>query len=692
MEALWVEFEHFTRVVKVPVFRTMSQFVEEDIIIPSGPKKGMPFDLNTQPFARHFFALVDAALYPRFAVTGPTQTGKTLACFVVPAMYYLFERHENVGCGIPEMGMAMDKWRNDFEPAIRASKYADQIPEMGRGSKGGEFESITFKNGATLYFLTAAGKDNKRSGKTIRVLVLTEVDKYDAAGAASKESDPITQMIARTDSFGTMGSLVFMECTVSVEKGRIWQEYTGGTESRLALLCQYCKKYVTPEREHLVGWQTAKNEIEARANTHFVCPSCNAAWTEADRQLSNIMSKLVHRGQEVSPDGEVIGEAPQTLTAGFRWSAANNLLREAADFGGQEWKALNDPDAENKEKALQQFVWVKPWNGATSGMDITEDVVASRLNGLERQQVPDDAESLVCHIDLHLRWHYWCVMAVSPGKVGSVVDYGIHMNPDGKIVGADNAIRIGLQQCVENIESIQFFESDGRIVLIDFGLIDAGYHQEIGLQFVSNEGRGRWRLVKGQGVKTVKGLEKYRTPKAPSEDEFPGDHWFDSRRPEASESNHRKWWLVIADTDHFLHQLHSGFSALTFLEDRTTRRPGSIALFGTEPQIHLRNIDAMIGRSNFAQQLVGWVWRAKKKVKGKGEQMGWESQWTQDHWQDTAYGCLVADSVYRTYKTVRDKRAAEAAAERSRSAGQEPKRFTTPDGRPFLITERENDG
>jgi hypothetical protein len=43
----------------------------------------------------------------------------------------------------------------------------------------------------------------------------------------------------------------------------------------------------------------------------------------------NRAGRLVHRGQEVAPDGTIVGDLPPTKTLGFRWSAFQNTFTDA---------------------------------------------------------------------------------------------------------------------------------------------------------------------------------------------------------------------------------------------------------------------------------------------------------------------------------------------------------------------------
>ena len=267
--------------------------------------------MSRTPYAALWFAEQTRG-WRRSVATGPQQSGKTLCGFVIPAMFHLFEIGETVICGLPSLDMVADKWGQDLLPAIAASKYRDLLPTGGPGSRGGETPSITFKNGPTLKFMTGGGGDKSRAGYTARVLVVTEVDGMDEAGGASREADKITQLEGRTSAFGDHAR-IYLECTVSTESGRTWQEYVGGTHSRIAIRCSHCMGFVTPERGDFAGWQEARDVIEAGELARMVCPGCKMPWTEEERIAANRDCRLVHRGQEIDPDGNVTGPAPARI-------------------------------------------------------------------------------------------------------------------------------------------------------------------------------------------------------------------------------------------------------------------------------------------------------------------------------------------------------------------------------------------
>ena len=89
--------------------RTMRRFAEDEIVLPSGPFAGSRFRTQRQPYTGLWFDQVDSGQWSRFVATGPTQSGKTISCFVIPLLYHLFEHGETVICGLPDMDMAIDK-------------------------------------------------------------------------------------------------------------------------------------------------------------------------------------------------------------------------------------------------------------------------------------------------------------------------------------------------------------------------------------------------------------------------------------------------------------------------------------------------------------------------------------------------------------------------------------------------------
>lgn len=505
----------FARRCHAPRLRTMREFAEADFVIPDGPYEGLKFKAHRQPYAGLFLDAVDSEQWTEFAALGPTQSGKTMTCFVLPVLYHLFEIGETMILGIPTGDMAIDKWREDLEPAIRASRFADLIPTKGAGSRGGSVrESVKFRNGATLKFMTGGGGDEKRSSYTARVAAVTEVDKMDEAGEMSREADPVTQIKARSDAYGE-NARFYEECTVSIAEGRIWQDYHKGTQSRIVCPCPLCGEYVTLEREHLRGWQDATSDEEAAELAHFVCPACEKLLTAEQRREMNRAAKLVHRGQEIDKNGTITGDSPRTNILGFRWNGFNNLFQTPGDIGRREWRAKHALDAENAEKELRQFVWALPY------IPDIEDITPLTLSGILKRRAsdargicPEGTTHTTIGIDIGKRVGHWSLLAFS-GTTSQVqvVNYGvIEFNSDE--LGAERGVLAGLRDFRDNVLAAGFAHSDGVARPPGAVWIDSGYLSDTIYMFCRESGP-TFLPTKGHGASQDMGQSRrYNQPKS----------------------------------------------------------------------------------------------------------------------------------------------------------------------------------
>jgi len=307
------ELRSFIDAAHPPRRRSLRAFAESEIVIPDGEYEGLPFRIRRQPFFGILLDAIGSGFWSRMFWSGCVQSGKTLVGMIV-LTWLLFEMSETTIFGLPDINMASDKWREDIKPVIQSSPYRRFLPKRGQGARGGDkLEQVVFANGRTLKFMSSGGGDAKVSAFTSRNVLMTEVDKMaKPASSASVETDKVRQLEARTESYKT-GVRIMGECTVTVAQGRTWQEITRGTDSRIAVPCPYCETWVTPEREHLVGWQDAGSKTEAADLAHFVCPACGAALTEQDRASMNAAGVMIHRGQHVE-DGVAVGDPPATDT------------------------------------------------------------------------------------------------------------------------------------------------------------------------------------------------------------------------------------------------------------------------------------------------------------------------------------------------------------------------------------------
>lgn len=553
----------------------MCEWAESTIVIPDGPYKGQAFDCRVQPFSGLFFDEVDSGRWERIATTGPTQTGKSLICYVIPVAWHLFAVRETVVAGLPTLDIAQDKWGEDLLPVIEASpELAAMLPKHGEGSRGGRVKArVRFRNGATLRFMTGGGKDKSRAGFTARVLAVTEVDGLDEAGTTSREADKLKQMQGRLRAFLKFGIREYLECTVTTSEGKIWQEYTGGSESRIARPCPHCGDYVTPEREHLVGWRDAENELEAREGASWSCPSCAALWTEAERYAANLQSVLVHRGQEITPEGQVVGPLPRTRTLGFRWTAVDNHFATAADVAADEWSARREPDRENAEKELCQFVHCIPFDPPEVDLTVLDpEAVVKRISAYKKGLVPEDSVGIGVGVDTGKRRLHWEAKAVLADGRKFVIEYGEQSVPSDEL-----GIKRGLIEALRKLRGYLdagWRSPGGKLFVPDQVWVDSGYHEHTDpvYRFCREANQGlrpgaeRWRPSKGYG-EGRREMRRYTAPKRLSREiRYLGNEYHLAR------SQRARQLVAHVNADHWKSQLHDGLA-------QSPDEPGAIVLY-----------------------------------------------------------------------------------------------------------------
>lgn len=617
------DLDWFLGRAKTPRLRSMRQFAEEEVIIPDGPFAGRRFRCSRQPYSGLWFAEVDSGRWSRCVATGPTQSGKTLSCFVIPLLYHLFEVGETVICGLPDMDMAGDKWREDVLPSLEQSRYKELMPRHGGGSRGGRVESIQFLNGATLKFMSGGGGDKSRAGFTSRVVVITETDGMDRPGTTSRESDKITQLEARTRAYGHR-KRIYMECTVSTEDGRTWREYQAGTSSRIILRCPRCQAWVSLERESLAGWQNADSQQAAHNDGRFNCSACGESWNDEHRTQANSSAKLIHRGQEIHPDGSITGGLPETDTLGFRWSAVNNLFLTAGDVAADEWRASRSPDEENAEKEMRQFVWCLPMVPAKwSQTSLATSELLNRTAAWPRGVVPASCQHLTAAVDVGKYLLHWVLVAWSQHATGHIVDYSRIEVPTDQL-GVERAVLVALKQFRDQTEGgWPAADIAGETVVPARVWIDAGYMTDVVYAFCQESGE---RYMPSVGC----GAEQQRK------------QWYNRPTSTGSTVKHlgegfhinllraERLYLAEVDSDHWKTWVHQ---RLTTPLDK----PGAMTFFQALPQEHLSLVKHLTAET-----------KMEEFVAGRGLVVKWERLRRQNHWLDALYNaCAVLAFVRR---------------------------------------------
>lgn len=604
-------------------FRSLANFAEQEIILPDGPWVNQRFRIARQPAHGLFFHAVDTGHWFRYACTGPQQSGKTLAFVVIPIIYHLFERNQTVLFGLPSMDMANDKWKLDLKPAIEASQYARYLPKKGAGSQGGTPELIQFTNGSNLKFITAGGGDEKRAGFTGPVLVVTEASHLDQVGATSDEATKLKQMEGRVRAYRASGQArIYLESTVTIEEGRIWQEYTQGTAGEVVQRCQSCLEYVAPDRDNLIGWQDAKTESEAELKSRWACPACGILFDDSTRMMQLRTARLRHKGQTVHSDGTVTGDIVQSKTMGFRYSAASNTFVTAGIVGADEWKGQREVDQDNAEKELLQWTWALPAKPSRQDIEpLDYRAVMNRQSQWPRGTMPSDVLTIAAGVDCREKQLDWFVTVKRANGQPLCIDYGFE-----PVLREASDLKTALKQAVrylqEKFDKGWIIEGSDTLRGIDIALIDIGWETDTIRESLNDH--QLWRRAKGFGFKQHSGAN-YSAPggKGRSFHQI-GEGWHDVILIRAN----KRFRELENNADHWKRRVHQ---ALTVAAD------SSAALL-------LPKSDKAEGRIEVAKQLTAERETTQFEV-GKGTVRKFVSTFSRNHLLDACYMSFVGLSV-----------------------------------------------
>ena len=527
--------------------------------------------------------------------------------------------------GIPDMRLAGEKWEVDFRPTIEAS-FPDMLPTSGAGSKGGAIkDAVTFRNGCRLKFMSAGQGDAGLAGPTTRNLILTEVDKYDTAGEASREADPIRQMEARTNAFRDFGRQILMECTVSIPSGRIWQEITLGTDSRLYHPCPCCGVWAAWEREHLTGWRDATDEFAARDAARWTCPACSGMFGDDERRAMLPLVVLVHRGQEVTPDGAVTGPEPRTETFGLRWSAFDNPFVSTGRLGQDEWNAARAVNQDSAERAMRQFVWCIPYEPPDVDLTHLEPAtVAQRQHASKRGEVPANCIGVAVGVDTGKRRLHWSAHAILTDGSDVVIDYGVQAT-QWEALGVTASLLAALGE-LRTYWAAGWRDIAGTLWTPSAVWIDSGYaeHQAAVYVFCKQAGPQVYRPTKGHGEGVWGGGGRYAAPRLKTDVVR-----YIGRGTHATWQRAQQITLMHVDADGWKAEFHSRLKM-------PASEPGAIRLYAVADSTEHADWCAHVT----AERQVD-VWKEGQRAAVKWEQVRRENHWLDAGYLGTAAGEFI---------------------------------------------------
>lgn len=613
-------------------------FAEKYVRIPTGEYRGQPWRSSRLPWARVLFEQLDLNRWIQVVCTGPTQSGKTQQCLTIPTLRRLSEfPSHNIVLGFPDGDMADKKFRTDFLPIIQSSPGLRHLmPAGGVGSKGGRVkDTITFGNGVVAALMTRGSSDEGKAGFSAPYAAITEAGGFSDGIETSVETDPFRQIRGRLLAYQRRNRRMMIEGTVKVEEMLPWSmrgEDDGpiiSSQSQLLSPCPHCGVFISPEREHFVGWHDAETEDQAANQASFYCPSCGEQLTEEDRAESNRDLRIVHRGQSLTSDGEVVGDMPPTSTLWFRYSQWQNLLTSYADLAVAEWEAAQRDEGtverDKLDRAVHQQTWALPFQSSLAERDLLKpDLIRKRHDVWQKNILPADTEKLTIGVDLGDWTGWWVAIAWRACGRLHIPAYGAFDVKFEKNDDLEVRLLHALRNFRDTVGDVGFATEAGGMVEPDAVWIDIGYQPDYVAAFLRETGRilqSRYRGVRGRGKSTNFGI--YSHPKKVTTGRLKiGTQWFMEvnykRRIAECTFNADHWKLYAQDR----------------LRGRADKH-GACTLYVPT----MKNEHAKFSQHLCSEQLVR-EWDEKKGLVDIWKKTG------QNHWLDcTAMACAAGDAV-----------------------------------------------
>lgn len=264
-----------------------------------------------------------------------------------------------------------------------------------------------------------------------------------------------------------------------------------------------------------------------------------------------------------------------------------------------------------------------PENVGPVGNGLTAEVVASRISGLSRRQLPANTIRLTAAIDLGKYKCHWVVIAWWSGAGGAVVDYGV-----AEVTGTDRTvdneasepmIYKALLNWRDELNLKQFVDQTGTHRGVDFVLVDSGTFTNAAYEFC--------RQVRGI-YHPAKGIGNYRRKQTSSENMVAGANLHASRLAKDN------LWLYDLDTDYWKQWVHERFLTPTF-DDNNMLRRGSMSIFA---------LDGNQKHGSYSQHIVAEQLVTEFR-EGKGSKTYWDKVNDNNHWLDATYMAAAASEV-----------------------------------------------
>lgn len=342
----------------------------------------------------------------------------------------------------------------------------------------------------------------------------------------------------------------------------------------------------------------------------------------------------------------------------------------------QEWNKIADTSLEAYCTEYQN----DPEEGESDkALELTPAIVANRLSGLRRNDLPSANAVISGMLDMGDRYGHWAKGAWTGNASGNVIDYGIMEVPTMATGMSGEAKEIAIYNAL-----MDFLPSVLAVNPPDHFFIDSGDgdHTQAVYRAVMDMGETCFHPSKGWSA------SKFKVPKVTPQNRqdifIVNEHCYASFQDmrEKPTDPRRGVWLYNFDSEYAKHWTHLRFITPTFdeieyAEGSKKCQPGTLSLFEPEePRIH----------TAYSHHIC-----AEKRIDRWEEGKGWVRKWLElsnnNHWLDATAGLCVTAWVAGV-ELVESGTPLNPIPKTVMPVRQRRKPITNQHGQPFLVTER----
>ncbi|MBF0444627.1 MAG: phage terminase large subunit family protein [Magnetococcales bacterium] len=373
--------------LRPPPPRTADQWADQCRILPQGSAEPGPWRSARTPYMIQIMRACSDPHYKRIIAVMGSQMGKSEGLFNVIG-------HRLDDDPAPVLFIAPNQKLAESVSNDRVMKMFKSVPSLWSKLAKGKQNKMTekFIAGVRLGF-GWAGSATELSSHPAGIVLVDERDRM--GNDVDGEGDPVELAEARTSTFPD--GKVIVTSTPTIEGGSpIWALYEEGTRFQWAWPCPECGEYFSPRFE-LLTWPKDATPQQTLKEARIQCPVCDALIGDEHKTAMNARGVYVAPGQEITPQGEIIGDPPDSDTASF-W--VSGLCSPWRTFG-QRAKSFLEA-TRSKEPGRIQAV-INTGFGELykmSGEAPDWERVAELRGGYSSDEIPKGVQRITCGVDV----------------------------------------------------------------------------------------------------------------------------------------------------------------------------------------------------------------------------------------------------------------------------------------------------